>query len=162
MQRHGILHLFLFAFFFSVGAVALGGAVLCDSLIQYYRNQHYLSEAERSLERLESLNAEYDALLERLESDPNLYRRLAPVALGTEPEDPNAIYPKARARELALARKALAARTQDEPNEPATPLWLQRCSEPRRKMALFIAGAGLVLVSLVFFSPRSTTEKSQP
>jgi hypothetical protein len=58
-----------------------------------------------------------------------------------------------------VARQALAARTQAEPNEPAIPGWLQRCSEPRRKIALFIAGAGLVLVSLVFFWPPPAAPK---
>jgi hypothetical protein len=156
MQRHGILHLSLFATFFSIGAAALGAAVLCDDLIGYCRNKHFVTKAELSLERLESLNAEYDALLERLESDPNLFRRIAPAALGTEPEDPNAVYPKARARELAVARKALMQQMGPENSEPALPKWLQRCSEPRHRIALFLAGAGLVLVSLVCFTFKPT------
>ena len=154
MQSQGIVHFLLFMVFFSIGAAALGGAVLCDDLIFYCQNQQLVKDAERSLERLESLNSEYDALLEQLESDPNLLKRIAPATLGTEPEDPNAIYPKARARELALARKALVAQAGEGPPEEAVPYWLQRCSEPQRKLGLFVAGAGLVLISLVFFIPK--------
>ena len=70
MQRQGILHLFFFVVFFSIGAAALGGAVLCDDFVQYCRNKSFLQEAEASLKQLESLNAEYDALLDELRKTP--------------------------------------------------------------------------------------------
>jgi len=159
MQSQGIFHFFLFVVFFSVGALALGGAVLCDDLIQYRRNQHLVTEAEQALARLESLNREYDALLAELEHDPNLLKRIAPATLGTEPADANAVYPKAKARELAVARKALLEQAGREPSQAVVPQWLERCSEPRRKIALFITGAGLVLISLVFFTSDSSSQK---
>ena len=154
MQSQGVLHFLLFVVFFSVGAATLGGAVLCDDLIVYCRNRQIVKEAEQSLERLDTLNSEYDALLGELEKDPNLLKRIAPATLGTAPEDPNAVYPKAKARELAIARKALL--DQAGPDTPAAvvPPWLERCSEPSRKLGLFVAGAGLVLISLVFFIPK--------
>ncbi len=153
MQKsQGILHFLLFVLFFSAGAVALGTAVLSDDLIRYGRSRQVLNEAQLSIERLESLNQEYDALLAQLEKDPSLLRRIAPVTLGAEPADPCAVYPRAKARELAAARQALLAQAGQESVPPAVPQWLERCSEPRRKIALFIAGAGLVLISLVFFT----------
>lgn len=155
MQSQDVVHFLFFVVFFSIGAVALGGAVLCDDLILYCQNKQHIEKAETSLERLASLSDEYDALLANLQSDPNLLRRIAPVTLGTEPNDPNVIYPRVKARELATARKALLEVSEQEPMGPAVPSWLQRCSEPRRKMGLFIAGAGLVLISLVFFTRRS-------
>jgi len=158
MQRQGILHLFFFVVFFSIGAAALGGAVLCDDLIQYCRNKALVREAEASLKRLESLNAEYDALLQELEKDPNLLQRIVPVTLGTEPNDPNTVYPKARAGELAVARKALVAEAGQEPAAPAIPVWLQRCSDPPKRIVLFIAGASLVLIALVCFTPGAAEE----
>lgn len=156
MQSQSILHFLFFVVFFSVGAAALGGAVLCDDLILYWRNKQLVGEAELSLERLDSLNSEYDALLGELEKDPNLVKRIAPATLGTEPGDPNAVYPKAKVRELAFARKALLDLAGWDEQEPAVPAWLQRCSEPSRKLGLFVAGSGLVLVSLVFFTPKRT------
>jgi len=154
MQSQGVLHFLFFVVFFSVGAATLGGAVLCDDLILYCHNQQLLSAAERSLERLDSLNREYDALLAQLESDPNLLKRIAPATLGTAPEDPNAVYPKTKARELALARKALLELAGEKKPADPVPAWLQRCSDPSRKLGLFVAGAGLVLISLVFFTPK--------
>ena len=150
-----IVHFLLFVIFFSVGAGALGLAALCDDLIVYWRNERLVKEAHLSLDRLRSLNEEYDALLGELQNDPNLLRRIAPATLGTLPEDPNAVYPKARAQELALARRALMDRAEQESGEAALPKWLQRCSEPRHRIALFLAGAGLVLISLVFFTPKA-------
>ena len=107
MQSQRVLQFLFFVVFFSVGGATLGGAVLCDDLILYWRNRQLINKAESSLKRLDSLNSEYDALLGELEKDPNLLKRIAPATLGTEPEDANAIYPKAKARELSLARKAL-------------------------------------------------------
>ncbi len=159
MQRHGVFHLFLFVVFFSAGAVALGAAVLCEDLIVYCRNKHLVAQAQLSLQRIEALNADYDALLGQLEDDPNLLKRIAPVALGTEPEDPNAVYPKARARELAVARRALIEQSGLDTSEPPLPKWLQRCSEPRNRLGLFLAGAGLVLVSLVCFTPKPVPQR---
>jgi len=150
-----IVHFLLFVIFFSVGAGALGLAALCDDLIVYWRNEQLVKEAHLSLDRLRSLNEEYDALLAELQNDPNLLRRLAPATLGTLPEDPDAVYPKARAQELAVARRALMDRAEQESGEAVLPKWLQRCSEPRHRMALFLAGAGLVLISLVFFTPKA-------
>jgi hypothetical protein len=158
MQRQGILLLLFFVVFFSVGAAALGGAVLCDDFIQYCRNRSLLQEAQGSLKRLESLNTEYDALLAELEKDPDLLKRIVPVTLGTEPNDPNTVYPKARAGELAIARRTLMAEAEEEPAAPAIPTWLQRCSDPPKRIALFIAGASLVLISLVCFTPGAAEE----
>lgn len=155
MQSQKIVHFLLFVAFFSVGAAALGGAALCDDLILYWRNEQLVRDAHLSLDRLRSLNDEYDALLKELQDDPNLLRRIAPATLGTLPEDQNAVYPRARARELAVARRALMDESGQRADGAAIPKWLQRCSEPRHRMALFLAGAGLVLISLVFFTPKA-------
>jgi hypothetical protein len=146
------LHFLFFAVFFSIGAAALGVAVLCDDFVQYCRNRQLLREAELSLQHLESLNLDYDALLQQLEQDPDLLKRIAPVTLGTQPADPNTAYPKARAQELAGARRALMEQAEQEPARLELPVWLQRCSEPAKRMILFIAGASLILISLVCFT----------
>lgn len=135
-------------------------AVLCDDLVQYCRDKHQVKEAELSVAQLKSLNADYDGLLEQLEHNPDLLKRIAPVTLGTEPEDPCAIHPKARAEELAVARKALVEQADGEQTDAIVPAWLQRCSEPTKRIVLFIAGAGLVLISLVCFTPEEPGDKS--
>ena len=152
MQRHSILRFLVFVVFFSSGAAALGGAVLCDDFIQYCRNRQLIGEAQRAVHRLESLNTEYDVLLEQLESNPDLLKRIAPVALGAEPNDPNTVYPKARAKELALARRAVMDQADKDPAEATVPMWLQRCSDPPKRIVLFISGASLILISMVCFT----------
>lgn len=159
MQRQGIFHLLFFLVFFSVGAAALGGAVLSDDFVQYCRNKSLLAEAQASIKQLESLNSEYDALLDELEKNPDLLQRIVPVTLGTEPNDPNTVYPKARAGELAIAHKTLVAEVGQEPPALDIPIWLQRCSDPPKRIGLFIAGASLVLISLVCFTPGAPEEE---
>jgi hypothetical protein len=153
MLRQSIFHVFFFGIFFSVGALSLGAAVLCDDFVQYCHNKYLVRQAELSVDRLKALNADYEGLLEQIEKNPDLLKRIAPVTLGTEPADPCAIYPKARAEELAVARKALVEQTEQEPLAAPIPAWLRRCSEPTKRIALFIAGAGLILISLVCFTP---------
>ncbi len=155
MQGRKVIQAVFFFLFFSIGAASLSSSILCDDLIEYYQKKQFLREAQESLDRLESLNTDYDVLLERLEEDPNLViDRLAPATLGTESEDPNTVYPRATSRQLAAARKALIEESNREPAEAAMPEWLSRCSEPRNRMLLFISGVVLVLISFVCFRPQ--------
>ncbi len=153
MRKQNIIRLFLFVVFFSIGAAALSGSILCADLLRYYHNRELL-EAEKDLSnQLKSLNADYDALLEQLEKDPNLIKRIAPATLGMEHNDVDTIYPKATAEQLAAARKALTEETSGESAQETLPRWLRRCREPRRRIMLFFAGAGLILVSFICFGP---------
>ena len=155
MRTRNAIQAVLFVLFFGVGAASLSSSILCDDLVQYYQNKELLRQAQESLSRLRSLNADYDLLLARLEEDPNLFKRLAPATLGPDPNfhDPNTVYPRATAEQLAAARRALMA----EPNESATgpimPKWLSRASEPRRRTMLFVCGVVLILTSFVCFRP---------
>jgi hypothetical protein len=158
MQGQSIICTFLFVIFFGIGAASLSGSILCDDLVRYYRNKQLLKTARESLNRLESLNADYDALLDQLEKDPNLVKRIAPAAIGVEPEDANAVHPVATPEQLAAARKAL----NEEPSPDAdstVPQWLTRCSERRRRIGLSLAGAGLIFVSFICFVPRKRPEE---
>jgi len=161
MQGQNVIRTFLFVVFFGVAAASLAVSALCNDLVRYYQNKHLLREAHEFLEQLKTLNADYDALLQQLEKDPNLIKRIAPATLGTEPADANAIYPRVKAEQLAAARKALADPNQHETG-PAIPDWLTRCSEPRRRAALFIVSAALILVSFICFRPvKQTPEKEE-
>jgi len=159
MQRYSILRFLVFVVFFSTGAVALGGAVLCDDLIKYCQNRQTVKQAQQAVRRLESLNAEYDVLLEQLGSNPDLLQRIAPVTLGTEPNDPNTVYPRAKARDLAIARKAVMDQADEEPADATIPAWLLRCSDPPKRIILFIAGASLILIAMVCFSSDAVEEE---
>lgn len=148
-----IIRIFLFVVFFGIGTASLSGSILCDDLVRYYRNKHFLEAARESLKRLKSLNADYDVLLEKLEKDPNLVKRIAPAAIGVEPEDANAVHPVARPEQLAAARKALTQEPSPQSADSMVPQWLTRCSERRRRIGLSLAGAGLIFVSFMCFIP---------
>jgi hypothetical protein len=157
MQGRKIIQAVLFFLFFSIGAASLSSSILCDDLIRYFQNKHLLKTAHESLDRLESLNSDYDVLLELLKEDPNLIvERLAPATFGTKDDDPNTVYPRARSQQLAAARKALMEESKGQPTEAAMPQWLRRCSKPRNRILLFISGVVLVLISFVCFRPQSS------
>lgn len=151
----------LFVVFFGIGASALSGSVLCDDLLRYYHNRQLLKSAEVSLNRLKSLNSDYDALLQQLQKDPNLVKRIAPATIGTERDDEDTIYPEATAEQLAAARKALTEELSQHPTELTVPHWLTRCSKPPQRTGLFLAGACLILISLVCFGPAKQTPQKE-
>jgi len=155
MRRQNILRMLLFVVFFSIGAAALSISILCDDLLLYYHNKQSLKAARVSLSRLESLNADYDALLERLKDDPNLRDRLSRAVLGTRREDKDTIYPKVTPEQLDAVRRALTEGPGQQVSRSVIPDWLERCSEPRRRTMLFLSGAVLIIISFMWFgSPK--------
>jgi hypothetical protein len=158
-MRNTILRTLLFVVFFSIGTAALAGSILRDDLFRYYRNKQLLRSAEETLNKLESLNADYDALLKQLEENPSLLERIAPATLGTEPADANTVYPKATAEQLDAARKVLAKDLEQQQSGAEMPDWIARCSEPSKRIILFSAGAFLILISFICFG--TAGEKGQ-
>ena len=154
MQRRNFIRMILFVVFFSIGAASLTISILCDDLVQYYHNKNRLVVEQQALEKTKSMIADYDVALDQWEKDPNHHaKRLAPATLGTEPEDPNAVYPRATPEQLAAARQALTKDIDDQSAAPMLPNWLTRCSEPNRRITLFIAGSFLILISFTCFTP---------
>jgi hypothetical protein len=167
MQNERVIRIVAFVVFFSVGAAVLSATTLCDDFLKYYYYKGLLAQAESHLNKLESLNTDYDTVLGQLEGNPKELARLAPATLGIEANEPNTAYPRANAGKLAAARRALA----EEPNQTTiiqgVPPWRGlSCQWPRRHI-LFISGSILVLISFVFFGPTKTpphsmTLKSNP
>jgi hypothetical protein len=147
-----------YVLFFAFGAASLGLSVLCEDLYQYYQNRQLARAARHSLEKLKALNDDYNMLLSQLDEDPNLIKRLAPAAIGSEQPDPNTVYPRVTARQLAAARRALTDPNQ-QAAEPVIPGWLSRCSEPPKRLALFVSGIALILISFICFRPASNAGK---
>jgi len=163
MQRQDFLRLFLFVFFFSAGVASLGLSILSEDLLRYYRDNQLLKMAEKSLGRLSSLNADYDALLHQLQKDPDFVKRIAPAAMGTQPADADAAYPKAKAEQLAAARKALTDVSAQKTAEPVMSRWVVRCNALPRRIALFFCGSFLILISFICFAPaKQSPEQQQP
>jgi len=161
MRKQKILRTLLFIVFFSIGATALSGSILCDDLVRYYHNRQLLKAKEELSNRLKSLNIDYDALLGNLERDPNLFERIASLVLGTERNDANTIYPKVTEELLEAVKKALEEDSSQQSTEPVIPDWLVRCSEPRRRVILFLAGAFLVLISFIWLGSAKSARADQ-
>jgi hypothetical protein len=161
MQGRNFIRVILFVIFFSIGAATMGISILCDDLVQYYTNKQLLKVTQQSLDRLGSLNTDYDVLLRQLEEDPNLVKRLAPATLGAKPEDANAVYPKATKEQVEAVRNVLKQNTNDQSSAPMLPEWLTRCREPNRRTTLFIAGSVLILISLTCFNPARRLAKDK-
>lgn len=162
MSKQKIIRIFLFVLFFGCGLGALSVSILCDELIDYYQNRKLLEQAEKSLERLQRLNADYDALLEQFQKDPNLFRRIAPAALGAEPADANTIYPPPATEQLTAAREVLKAKAPDRHNcaDSDIPCWLDRCAGKPYRAILFTAGTALVFISFIWFGSLAGQKKA--
>jgi hypothetical protein len=161
MQGQNIIRVFLFAIFFAIGAASVSVSLLCDDLMQYYRNKQLLDAEKELSKKLESLNNDYDALLQQLKLDPNLLRRIAPAVLGTESNDVNTVRPRVTAEQLAAARKAIMEKSKQKQDKATMPKWITRCSEPHRRIMLFVCGAGLVLISFMCFGSPEQTKQTQ-
>ena len=153
MQSERVIRAIVFVVFFSIGAAVLSATILCEDFLEYFHYKSMLGQAQGHLDKLQSLNADYDTLLGQLEGDPCQLARLAPATLGIEPNEPNTAYPRASADKLVAARRALS----EEPNEPpandGTPPWIGPCCQWPRRHLLFFCGATLVLISFIFFGP---------
>lgn len=152
----------MFGLFFAVGLAAMSLSFLCDELLTIYNNTQLLKAIETSTNRLQALNTDYDALLKNLRKDPNLTQRLGPAVLGSNPTDTNTAYPKAKAEQLAAARKTLTQQSTPQP-PPRSMLhdYIIRCCEPRRQIILFISGAALIIISFICFGQQKNTPKKQ-
>ena len=161
MRGQNFIRACLFAVFFGVGAAALALSVLCDDLLSYYTSRQILKITENSLEQLKSLDTDYEVLLKQLQEDPNLVKRAAVAALGTEPEDGQAVYPKASPEQLNAARKVLTEESNLKQTGPAVPDWIMRCCRQPERIILFSAGAFLILISFVCFGSVRQAEKKE-
>jgi len=145
------IRLTAFVVLFAVGVGALAISILCDDLTVYFKNKRDLAQAEHELDDLRRLVATHDSLLNQLEKDPNMIKRIAPAVLGSAEEDPNVIYPNAGTDESITAKLALREHNRAERQIPQIPTWLTRCRHPRRRAGLFLSGAMLVLISFTCF-----------
>ncbi|MEJ2701173.1 MAG: hypothetical protein P8Z79_01900 [Sedimentisphaerales bacterium] len=169
MLGQRVIRAVLFVVFFGIGAATLASSILCEDLAQYYWNKQLLSESEDSLNRLRSLNTEYDELLEKWEQDPNfVVERVARATLGPEAlsqsQDSNTVYPRATAQLRAAARRALDEDSNSPVTKqagPAMPRWLIRCRQRPSRITLFACGVILILTSFVCFRPEASNRKTK-
>ncbi len=148
----------LFTVFFLAGAGAIVLSMLAaPELENFYKNRALLDELRKQNERIAELTDGYADRIKLIESEPNILTRFSTAAFGQEPEAPDTVFPKATNEALrAETEKILNTEFEPAPIDPL-PRWLRRILEPGTRKALFLTGAGLILVNFIFFG---TTRKA--
>ena len=147
----GLVRYVLFCLFFAVGAGAVALSILADEVHNYYEGKSLLEKALADNEDIQFLTIEYEAQIDEIRNDPNILGRLRRVALGREPSAEDTAFPRASEELLTEAGAAVLEDLRADLPAREIPKWVKRCSEPNVRRSLFFAGAGLVLVTFIFF-----------
>jgi hypothetical protein len=158
-----IVRYVLFCLFFTVGAGAITLSILIDpEMTTYFQNRKMLAEIERQNAKINDLTEKYQVQIDLIQSNPDVLRRLERVTFGKAlhtAEDPAAAL-TADNQALRKTAQSILADLQEKPEEPHLPQWFQRCQQPNTRTALFAAGAGLVLITFLFYGSPSKNTKS--
>lgn len=156
-----IVRYVFFCLFFTVGAGAITLSILIDpEMTTYFQNRQMLAEIERENAKIKDLTEQYQAQIDLIHSNPDVLRRLEWVTFG-KTEDPAAAL-SADNQVLREAAQSILTDLQEKPEEPQLPRWFQRCKDPNIRTALFAAGAGLVLITFLFFGSPNKISKTSP
>lgn len=142
----------LFAVFFLAGASAIVLSILAEpDLKEYYQNRAALAEIQKQNEKIASLTNQYETLIRHIESEPNMLDRVIPLTFGYEPQAADTAFPQVRDRGLQAETEKLLEQIENTPPVEPTPAWFVRILEPKIRRGLFLSGAGLVLITCIFF-----------
>ena len=151
-----IIRFLLFAVFFLAGAGAIVLSVLAEpDLKEYYQNRAALAQIEQQNEKIISLTAQYETLIGRIESEPNMLDRVIPLTFGHQPKAPDTAFPRVQNQTLQTETERLFEQIENTPPVSPMPGWFERILEPKIKRGLFLSGAGLVLINFIFFGTTS-------
>ena len=146
----------LFSVFFLIGTGAVVLSILCDpELKEYYESRGHLAEIQQQNEKIKTLTAKYEAQIALIELEPNILRRLSPLTFGRKPQAPDTAFPEADNEALRHQTGKLLTQIQEKPADDPVPNWLKRILQPRMRQGLFSAGAGLILITFIFFGSNS-------
>jgi hypothetical protein len=158
-----IVRYVLFCLFFAVGAGAVALAVLADEIRDYCEGRNLLAKTLADNEDIQFLTIEYEAQIDEIRKDPNIIGRLERVTLGRQPGAEDTAFPRASEKLLTEAGAAVLADLRADHPARKIPTWAKRISEPNIRYSLFFAGAGLVLVTFIFFGApaRKTSRETE-
>lgn len=146
------IRFFLFCLFFLPGMAAIVLSIIAEpELANYYKSRHMLWEIEHQNKKIQALTEQYQAQIELVESEPNILARFAPQTFGTEPKAPDTVFPKSQNDKLKAETEHILSQMQNITVVDPIPHWLSRILQPRIRRGLFGAGAGLVLITFIFF-----------
>jgi hypothetical protein len=150
------LRYIIFCIFFAAGTVAISLSFLIQpEMTNYFQSVAQLDKTVKDNEKIQSLIDQYNAQNSLIEKEPNVLARLQQIALGqTPPPQEGVISPSDYNLQLAaLAKEVLDENPPSDPNE-FIPVWARRCVDVRHRSALFLSGAGLLLITFMFFGSR--------
>jgi hypothetical protein len=155
----------VFCVFFAAGTVAIALSFLIQpELTNYFQSVALLEKTIKDNEKIQSLIDQYNSQNTLIEKEPNVLARLQQVALGqTPPQQEGIISPSDYNLQLAaLAKQVLEENSPADPNA-YNPLWVRRCVDVRYRSTLYLSGAGLLLITFMFFgsSRKSSTAKKR-
>ena len=151
MQKGSPLRVLLFIVFSCLGIAAITLSMLAQEWVDLYTIKSKAHHIEQTNLKIKALNRDHQTLIAQIQSDPNILKRLEAVVLGAAPDDTNSPTPAVTAQQLQKA-KAVLAEDDSQQLDITPPAWLARCSSSRSRIILFIAGAGLILVSFTCFA----------
>jgi hypothetical protein len=155
-----IFRLLLFLVFGTAGICAVALAVLGPDWKSLYQLKAAIRETEQNNQKIEEIIKDHKILSAQIGSDANILKRIAPITLGQQPDEPNQPIAKITADTLARAKAVLEQQqTQDGSANPEVPKWLERCTTDGNRTILFAAGGGLVVVSFACFGGKKTNKK---
>jgi hypothetical protein len=156
-----IIRFILFAVFFLVGSGAIVLSILCDpELKEYYQSRACLNEIQQQNEKIKILTQQYEAQIALIQSEPNILERLSPLTFGQKPQAPDTVFPQADNETLRHQTEKLLSQIQEIPTENPLPNWLNRILDTKTRRGLFGAGAGLILITFIFFLSGSEANRS--
>jgi hypothetical protein len=142
----------LFAVFFLTGTGAIVLSILADpELRNYYQSRAALAQIQRQNEKILSLTSQYETLIGRIESEPNMLDRLIPLTFGHKPQAADTAFPHVQNQGLQTETEKLLEQIEHTPPVEPMPTWFARILEPKIRRGLFLSGAGLVLITCIFF-----------
>lgn len=148
----------LFGVFFLAGASAMVLSIIAEpELTNYYQSRNAMLEIEQQNKTIQELTDKYSAQIALIESEPNILERFIPMTFGQKPQAPDTAYPEVQNPVLQDETEKLLQRIEHTPELEPTPAWLKRVIEPKTRRGLFGAGAGLILVTFIFFGLNKET-----
>ena len=147
-----IIRFLFFGVFFLAGASAMVLSIIAEpELTEYYESRRALIEIEQQNKTIQDLTDKYSAQIALIESEPNILERFIPLTFGQKPKEPDTAYPQSHNPVLKAETEKLLERIEKTPELEPTPAWLERVIEPGTRRGLFGAGAGLTIVTFIFF-----------
>jgi hypothetical protein len=147
-----IIRFLFFGVFFLVGVGAIVLSIIAEpELVNYYKSRKALVEIQEQNAKIIDLTQQYATQMTLIESEPNILERFIPLTFGQKPQAPDTAFPQVQDPTLQTETEILLERIESTPDTEPIPTWLDRVIDPSNRRGLFGAGAGLIMVTFIFF-----------